>query len=247
MIYREARIATAFLELSDIHKKDFDPARYVRSLAGHSVLLLDVDAAGVLLIGEDGRFEAIRATVEPAHALQLEQLRIDAGPGIESLRTGAPVNAADLRSDFRWGTFRTSALTAGFAALHALPLHMHGATIGSMTLFRRRAGGLSRDDLALGEALTQVATACLLSRGAIGKAERLSGQLQTALNTRIMIEQAKGILAERRGSTTDNAFELMRSFARHDRILLDDLARAVVDGSPSVASLKNWHAAKKVR
>jgi hypothetical protein len=236
-MHREARLAAAFFELSDIHNRDFDMTSYAHLLAGHSVQLLNVDAAGLLLSEEDGQLEATGATTDAARLLQLIQLRLDEGPGIDSVRTQRPVSVPDLRSDPRWGAFRTAVLNAGFAAVHAVPMQVRGDVIGSMSLFRRRAGGLSEDDLALGESLVHVATNCMLLNRAVGKGEKLSGQLQTALNTRVAIEQAKGILAERRGSTLDSAFELMRAFARHDRRQLTEVAHAVINGSPSVSSL----------
>jgi GAF domain-containing protein len=233
----EQRLATAFTELSDVHNRDFSAASYMHLLARHAVRLVNVDAAGLLLVQEDGRLEAVGATTDAVRILQLIQLRIDDGPGVDSLRTRAPSTVTDLRSEVRWGTFRTAVLNAGFAAVHAVPMGMRGDAVGSLCLFRRRAGALTEDDLAVAEALVQVATACLLLKLAAGKADKLSGQLQTALSSRVAIEQAKGILAERRGTTVDLAFEMMRSFARHDRRQLKEVACAVVAGSATVSSL----------
>jgi GAF domain-containing protein len=233
----DQRLVAALLELSDVHKGDFDEASYAHSLARWLVQLLDVDAAGLLLAGDNGQLEAVGATTDTVRLLQLIQLHLDDGPGLDGLRTRKPVTVPDLRSELRWGTFRTDMLNAGFSAVHAVPLQLRGDTVGSICLYRRRAGELSGDDLSLGDALMQVATACLLLRRGLGKADKLTSQLQTALNTRVAIEQAKGILAGRRGGSLDSAFELMRSFARHERSGLNDVAQAVIEGSPSVASL----------
>jgi hypothetical protein len=238
-MHRETRLVAAFYELSEVHNRDFSIASYGHLLTRQSVKLLNVDAAGLLLIDDDGKLKENGATTDVARLLDGIQLRLDAGPGIESIRTHAPVSVPDLRSEPRWGAFRTAVLNAGFAAVHAVPMQAYGEAIGSVSLFRRRAGALSEGDLALCGALVHVATSFLLLKRIIGGAEKLSGQLQTALHTRVAIEQAKGILAERRGSTLDSAFELMRAFARHDRRQLTEVAHAVIEGSPSVSSLSN--------
>lgn len=236
-MHREVELAAAFLDLSRFSDRGFDEARYTGLLARRCAGLLDADAAGVLLTGAGGQLSAVAASAEPVQLLQLVQLRFQEGPGIASFRTGTPVHAADLRGGGQWDTFRSAALKAGFTAVHALPLRLDDANLGSLTLFRRRPGELTREDIVVGEALAGSATATLLAQRAVEKAETLAGQLQTALHTRIVIEQAKGILAERHGLGPEGAFELMRSFARHDRRRLDEVARAIIDRSPSVARL----------
>ncbi|TVT16761.1 GAF and ANTAR domain-containing protein [Amycolatopsis rhizosphaerae] len=236
-MHREVELAAAFLDLSRFSDRGFDEARYADLLARRCAGLLDVDAAGVLLTGAGGQLSAVAASAETVQLLQLVQLRFQDGPGIASFRTGIPVHAADLRAGTRWDTFRSATLNAGFSAVHALPLRLNEESLGSLTLFRRVPGELSHEDVKMGEALTAFATATLLAQRAVEKAETLAGQLQTALHTRIVIEQAKGILAERHGLGTEGAFELMRAYARHDRRRLDEVARAIIDRSPSVARL----------
>lgn len=234
---QEQRLAAAFTELSDVHRQDFDADTYADALARHSVDLLHVDAAGWLLAGENGQLETAGARTDAVRLLQVIQLRTGEGPAVESFRTHHAVTIGDMAADGRWEAFRTAVRGAGFAGVHALPLHLRGETVGAVCLFRRQAGELTRDELAIGTALVRVATGYLLLRRAVGKAEKLSQQLQTALNSRVTIEQAKGILAERRGTSLDNAFEMMRAFARHNRRRLNDVACAVVTGSPTVTSL----------
>jgi GAF domain-containing protein len=229
---REQRLALAFKELADILVADFSVEEYLVALTRNCVQVLDIDAAGVVLLTvKDERLEVVCATTEKAHLLQLLQLTANQGPCVESAHSGQRVSAADLRSDTRWNEFTPAVLNAGFAAAHAIPLRLRGQVIGTLNLFRRRAGALSKDDQALSQALAEAATAGLLCRRAIDEAETLSAQLGNALTTRVVIEQAKGILAERRESTVDDAFELMRSFARKDRRKLSEVARAIVDGS----------------
>ncbi|HJQ44872.1 MAG TPA: GAF and ANTAR domain-containing protein [Amycolatopsis sp.] len=236
-MHREPDLAAALIELADIHGKAFDEAGYTDLLARRAAVLLDADSAGVLLTGADGALTAIAASTETARVLQLIQLRVHDGPGITCFRNAAPVSIADLREDRRWDTFRSATLTAGFTAVHAVPLGLREQTIGSLSLFRRRPGPLEYEEDRISESLAAIAGAGLLSKRALAKAETLSGQLQTALHSRIVIEQAKGILAERHGIAVDRAFERMRSFARHDRRRLDDVARAVIGRNASVAGL----------
>lgn len=234
---QEQRLAAAFTELSDVRRQDFDADAYTDTLARHSVDLLDVDAAGWLLAGENGRLEVAGAMTDAVRLLQVIQLRAGEGPAVESFRTQHAVTVGDVAVERRWEAFRTAAQGAGFAGVHALPLHLRGETVGALCLFRRQAGELAKEQLAIGTALVRVATGYLLLQRAVGRAEKLSQQLQTALNSRVTIEQAKGILAERRGTSLDNAFEMMRAFARRNRRRLNDVACAVVTDSPTVTSL----------
>ncbi|HKS45252.1 MAG TPA: GAF and ANTAR domain-containing protein [Amycolatopsis sp.] len=244
---QEQRLAAAFVELSDVHRPDFEADRYTQVLARHAASLLDVDAAGWALADESGRLDAVGGTTDTVRLLQVVQLRAGEGPAVDSFHSGQPLSVADLNSDSRWTAFRTAVLGAGFAAVHVLPMRVLGGesgAIGALCLFRRQPGELGADDLVVGAALVGVATGCLLLKRATARAEKLSAQLQTALNSRVTIEQAKGILAERRGTSLDNAFELMRAFARHNRRRLNDVACAVVTGSPTVTGLIQTSAEK---
>jgi len=234
---RQKRIITAFCELSDIHDRDFETDHYARLLTNHSVQLLDFDDAGLLLAQKDGRLTEAGATTETVRRLQRLQLRLGDGPGIESAHTYDPVCGSDFRSESRWKPLQAAVLNAGFMAVHALPLQVSGQKIGSLSLFRRRVGPLGDRDQNLGEALVHVATRCLLLKKSIEKCEKLNAQLQTALNSRVVIEQAKGILAERSGNTLTSTFEAMRAFARRDRRQLRDIAKAIIDDCPSVSEL----------
>ncbi|GLY69246.1 GAF and ANTAR domain-containing protein [Amycolatopsis taiwanensis] len=234
---QEQRLAAAFIELSDVHHPDFDADRYAHLLARHSVNLLDVDAAGWLLANDSGDLATAGGTTDSVHLLQIMQLRGGTGPAVESFHTHRLLTVTDLATEQRWETFGCAARDAGFRALHAMPLQQQNETIGALCLFRQRPQILTEDELAVGNALVQVASTCLLLKRARDKAVKLSAQLQTALNSRVAIEQAKGILAERRGTSLDHAFELMRTFARRNRRRLNEVAGAVVTGSPTVAVL----------
>jgi transcriptional regulator with GAF, ATPase, and Fis domain len=151
---------------------------------------------------------------------------------VECFRTGRPVEVAHLAGmATRWPRFVEAAREAGFAAVHALPMRLRTDVIGALNLFSTEARQLDKDTVRLGQALADVATIGLLQARAIRQREILAEQLQTALNSRILIEQAKGVIAERRQLNMDDSFDLLRSTARRHNRQLSHLARAVVDGS----------------
>jgi ANTAR domain len=115
--------------------------------------------------------------------------------------------------------------------VHTLPLRLRGEAIGAMNLFHGQPGALPATDLALGQALADVATIGILQERAIRTRDVLTQQLETALHNRIIIEQAKGVVAEREGLDTGQAFERLRAISRAHNRRLADLAQAIVDGS----------------
>ncbi|MGY0236178.1 ANTAR domain-containing protein [Longispora urticae] len=157
------------------------------------------------------------------------------GACTECFRTGAPVAAPDLDAvAWQWPRFATDARAIGFESVHALPMRLRDDVIGALALFDTAPGALDADTLRLGQALADVATIGILQARAISHRESLADQLQTALNNRIIIEQAKGVLAERRHLDMDAAFTLLRTTARSSSRRLSELARAVVDGSETL-------------
>ncbi|MTD58026.1 GAF and ANTAR domain-containing protein [Amycolatopsis pithecellobii] len=236
-MHREVEIAAAFIALTDLNDRLSDEARYADCLAGYASRLLNCDAAGVLLAGPDGRLGAATTSPGLMEIIQLAELRVNDGPSVSAFHTGAATSVADLRTDERWKPFRSVTLQTGFTGVHAIPVPSPGKPVGAITLLRRRPGPFSYEDDRLAESLAAIAGAHLCAKRAITSAETRSEQLKTTLRSRIGIEQAKGILAERHGITLTAAFERMRSFARHHRRRLDDVARTIVENSPSAAQL----------
>lgn len=235
---RDVELAKAITELSGMRHRSFGEERYAHDLVRHSARLLDADDAGVLLADADGRLATVIASSETARLLQIIQLHYDAGPSIVSYRSRRQVGMADLSAEECDGDiFRSATLNAGFPAVHAFPLLLTDKIIGSLILFRRRPGELGADDRTVGKALASAATAYLLAERDLWQAERLNAQLENALRSRVVIEQAKGILAERHDLPMNSAFETMRSFARNSRRRLEEVARAVVENNPDIARL----------
>lgn len=230
----DQRLATVLAGLADTLRPDFDERTYAEDLARRAVGILEIDAALVLLTGEHGR---ISATAERTHVVGGRRAIAIEGPPEEALRRGEAVGSPDLRSETRWPRFTLGAVDDGFAAAHAVPLRLREQRVGSLTLLWHGAGLLDERTCVIGQALADTAAAALMARRSLGAAQTLAGQLQTALDTRITIEQAKGILAARRGSNVDSAFEMIRSMARRHRRRIADVARDVIDDASAVAHL----------
>jgi transcriptional regulator with GAF, ATPase, and Fis domain len=235
---REQQLAEAFVEAADTLVDDFDIIDFLHTLAKRCVQLLDVDAAGLMLADQRGSLHATASSAENARLLELFELQADAGPCVDCYRTGQPIVNADLRANHeRWPRFAEAAEATGFVSVHALPLRLRATTIGALNLFCAGSGPLTDEDVRTGQALADVATIGILAQRSLYQSELLSAQLQNALTSRITIEQAKGVLAERHKITVDEAFTLLRGHARSANRHLSDLAREVAEGSSTAEDL----------
>jgi transcriptional regulator with GAF, ATPase, and Fis domain len=181
-----------------------------------------------MLADQRGTLHATAASAENARLLELFELQTDAGPCLDAFRTAEPVVNADLHAnEHRWPRFAEAAEAAGYVSVHALPLRLRSTVIGALNLFCTERNSLSEADIRTGQALADVATIGILAQRNLHQAELLTTQLQTALNSRVTIEQAKGVLAERHQITVDQAFELLRTYSRGHNRLLSDVARDV--------------------
>ena len=237
-VTRERALAEAFVEAADTLVADFDVIDFLHTLAERCVQLLDVDAAGLMLADQRGALHATAASAENARLLELFELQADTGPCVDCYRTGQPVVNADLRANHeRWPRFAEAAESTGYVSVHALPLRLRATTIGALNLFCAGPGPLTDEDVRTGQALADVATIGILAQRSLYQSELLTAQLQNALTSRVIIEQAKGVLSERRKITVDQAFDLLRSHARSANRHLSDLAREVAEGSNSAEDL----------
>jgi ANTAR domain/GAF domain len=228
------QLADAFVELADTMVADFDVIDFLHLLTERSVQLLDASAAGVLLADPRGELRLVAASTEAVRVLELFQLQNDEGPCLECFRTGQPVAAPDLTAAGQlWPQFAAAAREAGFGAVQALPMRLRTQIIGALNLFRTNPGPVSQEDLRVGKALADVATIGLLQERSMRRSEILHEQLQGALNSRVTIEQAKGKLAERFGLDMDEAFTMLRDYARDRNLRLSELAQAFIDGTPA--------------
>ena len=228
---REHLLARAFVGLADTLVDDYDIIDLLDRLVSHSVELLAAEAAGIMLADSQRNLRVVASSSEDAEVMELLQLQVDEGPCVECVRTGAPVSVADLaEAAARWPSFVAAVAQHGaFRSVHALPLRLRGEAIGAMNLFHSHPGRLPEADLALGQALADVATIGILSERTIRRGEILTEQLQAALNSRIIIEQAKGVLAHQGGLGMDAAFDRLRRYARNRNARLSEVARRVVE------------------
>ena len=231
-------LSDTFVELTDTMVVGFDVIDFMHMLTNRSVQLLDVSAAGLLLADPRGDLRVVAASSEAARLLELFQLQNDEGPCLDCFRSGQPVQAADLAAVApRWPRFAPAAGQAGFTAVQALPMRLREQVIGALNLFRASPGPFDPTNVRVGQALADVATISLLQERNMRHSDTLNEQLQTALNSRVIIEQAKGKLAERLGLDMDQAFNLLRESARTQNRRLSDLAQAFVNGTDTLASL----------
>jgi transcriptional regulator with GAF, ATPase, and Fis domain len=233
----ERQLAEAFVALADTLVDDFDVVDFLHELTVRCAQVLGVSAAGVLLADQRGALRVVAASTEQTRLLELLQSQTDQGPCPECFHTGRPIAVADLSTAAvarRWPRFVVEARTVGFASVHALPMRLRTDVIGALNMFGTQPGALDEDTLRLAQALADVATIGLLQARAIRQRDALAEQLQTALNSRVVIEQAKGVIAERRNLDMDQSFALLRGTARTSNRRLSDLAHAVVDGSETL-------------
>jgi GAF domain-containing protein len=231
---REQVLAEAFVRLADTLVADFDVIDVLHELTSDCVALLGADAAGLLLSDQRGNLRVASASSEKANLVELFQIQADQGPCRDSFHSGAPVNVPDLddaTATGRWPEFSRHARTGGYRAVHAVPMRLREHIIGALNLFSIEPGEMSASQLRVGQALADVATIAVLQDRSQHDQARLAEQLQYALNSRIIIEQAKGVLAERAGVDTDEAFTRLRRHARSTNRRLTDLARSVTDNT----------------
>jgi len=222
-------LTDTFVDLADTMVADFDVIDFLHMLTDRSVQLFAASAAGVVLADPRGELRVAAASSEKAGLLELFQLQNDQGPCLECFRTGRPVTAADLADQAqRWPRFAHAALQAGFRTVEALPMRLRDQVIGALNLFRAEPGAFEPADLRIAQALADVATIGLLHERNVRRRDTVAEQLQAALNSRVVIEQAKGKLAERRGIDMDRAFTMLREYARNSNQHLTDVARDFV-------------------
>lgn len=244
---REQLLIRAFVGLADTLVDDYDIIDMLDRLVGYSVELLDADSAGILLADAQRNLRVVASTNEQTEWTELLQLQADEGPCVDCFRSGAPVSVDDLaEASTRWPRFVAAlADRESYRSVHALPLRLRGEAIGALNLFHRTPGPLPSADLALGQALADVATIGILQERAIHRGEVLNEQLQTALNNRVIIEQAKGVLAQLGSLSMDQAFNRLRGYARDHNLRLSTVARQVVEADLAADVLEALPAAKR--
>jgi hypothetical protein len=217
----------------------------LNSLTSECARLLDVASAGLLLADRTGVLHVLAASTEHTRQLELFQLQREEGPCLDCYRTGTAVLVADLtEAADRWPQFVAGARLAGFASVHALPMRLRENTLGTLGLFGTTIGALNSEDLVLGQALADVASVALIHDSASADLTIINQQLQNALTSRVVIEQAKGLLAQQGQLDMADAFAVLRRYSRDHNRRLTDVARDLISRSLPVQLLIE-HAASR--
>ncbi len=231
------RLSRVFVEVADTLVADFDLIEFLHKLADHTAAVSDAASVGLMLADENGQLHYMAASTESARHLELFQLQHDEGPCLDCFRTGQPVTIADLsENDTRWPAFTPRAWEAGIRSVHAFPMRLRNRVIGALNVFDEDPMPFRSEDIKVVQALADVATIAIIQERAISRAETLTEQLQGALNSRVAIEQAKGMIAHRHGVDVDEAFDRLRAHARRSQLRLADLAREIVAGTADIPS-----------
>ncbi len=228
----QQRLLETFVKLADTLIDDYDVVDLLQLLVDTCRDVLDTTAAGILLADSRGELEVVASTSEASRLVEMMQLSAEQGPCIESYRSGRSVSVPDIEvSKDEWWQFRGSALAQGFRSMDALPLRLRDTTIGTLNLLRSEPGAAPEDTIRAAQAFADVATIGILHERTLRESAILSEQLQAALNSRIVIEQAKGVISHTRGVSIDDAFALMRQYARSHSVGLSIVAARIVDRS----------------
>jgi GAF domain-containing protein len=227
---RAVRVAQSFVVLADTLVDDFDVVDLLDRLVADCVDLLDVSAAGILLMNGQRALDVMASSDDTSRLMELFQLGTRAGPSIEVMNTGEAIFIADRAViASRWPSFGSRFADAGYTAVSTIPMRLREETIGALNLFFTSAQHLSVFDRRLAQAMADVATIGILQHRAVDTVSTLAQQLQFALNSRISVEQAKGMVSEYGGVDMGAAFEAIRAFSRHDRLKISDVAQSLVD------------------
>jgi len=237
-VTREAVLARTMVELADTLVDDFDIVESLTTLADRCVEVFDISAAGIMLVAPEGDLRVMTSSSEAMRVVEVFELQAQEGPCLDCYRSGRPVVNQDLATvNGRWPRFSAVAMQAGFRATDAIPMRLRGQVIGALNLFRSEVGSLTEADVLSAQALADVATIAILQHRSALDVRLVNEQLSQALNSRIVIEQAKGMISEQGQLDLQQAFARLRNHARNHNVRLVELAAAVVGGTLRVDSL----------
>jgi GAF domain-containing protein len=225
-------VVRSLVDIADTLVDDYDVIELLTGLADRCVRILGASAAGVMLASPAGSLELVASSSEAMRLLELFELQEQEGPCMDAFRTGALVEQESLeaRTD-RWPVFAPAALETGFRSVLALPLRLREVTLGALNLFSASGVPMSDADIVVARAFADLAAVSILQHRASAEAHRLNEQLSAALNSRVVIEQAKGVISERAGVDLAEAFARLRGYARNKNLRLTDVAQTAIDGT----------------
>lgn len=231
-VSRAWQVSSAFVKLADALVGEYDVLDVLHTLVEESVALLDAEAAGLLLADATGQLQVLASTSEESQLVEILQSEAGIGPCVDAFRTGQVVTLNDIAADGgKYPEFQEAALSQGFRSVHAIPMRFRPKTIGALNLFRSETGSLTEEDAAIGQALADVATISILQERTVRENAAVNEQLQRALNSRILIEQAKGVIAQRSQVNMNEAFNRLRAHARSHNELMHESAEKVISSA----------------
>lgn len=229
---REAEVTRALVEMADTLVEDYDVVELLTGLTSRCVNLLGSSAAGVMLADPGGGLHLVASSSEAMRLVELFELQTQEGPCLDAFRTGERCEHENLRTGGqRWPRFSRAALDAGFQSVSALPLRLRDVTVGALNLFSAEEAPMADADAVVARAFADLAAISVLQHRGQAEAQQLNEQLTRALTSRVVIEQAKGVIAERAGVDLTEAFARLRAHARSHNLRLSDVAQDAVDGT----------------
>lgn len=238
---RESRLNAAFVMVADTLTDDYDVVELLHTLVTECTEIVDAQAGGLMLLDAVGDLQVVASTTESAELVEVLQIAAGVGPCLDCFATGEQVSVPDVAASERWPAFREEALRRGFHSAHAIPMRLRGDTIGTMNLFGESVGALSERDAAAAQALADVATIGIVQQRISAHAQIVAEQLQRALDSRVLIEQAKGAIAQVSGTSMDESFAVLRRYARDHNLTLHALSEAITNRSLPATALMSRH------
>jgi len=236
---REQDLLTAFREFADTLVADYDVVEFLHRLAERCVELVDVSEAGIMLADRDLTLHYVASSSERMRLIELFELQHDEGPCVDAYRTGVAVLSTSTEdANARWPNFGPRAQNVGIQSMAALPMRLRAEVIGALNLFSTEGASLGPEDQEVAQALADIATIGILQERALSDGHIVTSQLQSALESRVVIEQAKGVVAEHNRVTVDEAFKLLRSYARNHNRLLGQTAAEIISGALASEALE---------
>ncbi len=235
---RETRLITTFVELTDTMVEHYDVVEFLDFLAGACVELLGMTDAGIMLADPPGKLNFVAASSERMRLIELLELQVDEGPCVDAYQSGQAVTNVDITtSDDRWPNFSPLGRENGVRKVSAIPMRVREQTVGAMNLFGADDTLLTEADVNVAQALAHIATIGILQERTLRHSETISDQLRFALNSRVSIEQAKGLVSAQANVRMDDAFQLIRRYARNNNRPLHEIARELSSRKLPVESL----------
>jgi GAF domain-containing protein len=213
-VSREHLLLRTLVELADTLVADYDAIDFLSTLCERAAEAVGATAVGVLVVHEGDDLDVVAASSQDMRALEVFEVRNGEGPCMDAYRTGAPVTAIDLDDDERWPTFRARATGLGYRSVLGQPLRLRDVTIGALNAYRGDPGPFSDADVEVLRGLADMATIGIMHERTMRSADEQISDLRRSLTDRAVVEQAKGLIAERLSITPDDGFDRLRRHAR---------------------------------